>query len=116
MIKRLRADLSGIEGQKLKQFDDFHRLIHRIRRFYGPHFPKFSEKVSGSHYVYNFGIPGGYPFTVVRDHGKRKCQSPKAATRVIRAIESVLDYIEANVPTDDVSDHERASEGDFTDE
>jgi hypothetical protein len=112
MIKRLRRELGGIKGQKHKHFDEFQKLIKRIAKNYASLFPKFTENVTGSHYVYNFGVPDLFPFTVVKEHGGRDCQSPKAANRVIHAIEDVLDFIEANIPDDEAS----ISEGDTANE
>lgn len=66
----------------------------------------------GSHYVYNFGIPGFFPFTVVKEHGSREFQSTKSAKGVINKIADILDYIEANAP----DEAETASEGDLDNE
>jgi hypothetical protein len=112
MLKKLRRRLEEIRKQKHKHFYDFQPLIIKIAKSYGLLFPNFTENTNGSHYVYNFGVPGHlYPFTVVKEHGGRDCQSPKAAKRVIENIENVLDFIEANIPDDQESESE--SEGEY---
>jgi hypothetical protein len=108
MLKKLRKQLEEIRRQKHKHFHDFQPLIKKIAKIYDFLFPNFRENTNGSHYVYNFGVAELYPFTVVKEHGGRDCQSPKAAKRVIEEIENVLDFIEANVS----DDQESASEGD----
>ena|SRR5215467_8927803 len=112
MLKKLRGLLEGIHCQKHKHFDDFQSLIKKIANAYASLFPNFKENKRGSHYVYNFGVAELYPFTVVKEHGGYDCQSPKAAKRVMEAIEGVLDYIEARIP----DDQELISEGDNGDE
>ena len=112
MLKKLRARLGEIRNQKHKHFHDFQSLIKKIAKTYDFLFPTFTENKNGSHYVYNFGVVGLFPFTVVKEHGGHDCQSPKAAKRAIEAIEDVLDFVEANIP----DDQESVSEGDSGDE
>jgi hypothetical protein len=112
MLKKLRGRLEEIRRQKHKHFHDFQPLIMKIANAYDFLFPNFKENTSGSHYVYNFGVAELFPFTVVKEHGGRDCQSPKAAKRVIEAIEDVLSFVEANIP----DDQESESEGDPGDE
>lgn len=111
MLSKLREQLEEIRNQKHAHFDDFQPLIKKIASTYGSLFPKFTENNKGSHYVYNFGIPEFFPFTVVKEHGSRECQSPKAAKRIINAIDDILDYVEVHVPDGE----ESASEGDSDD-
>jgi len=112
MLRKLRKELERIRSQKHKHFHDFQPLIKKIANSYVSLFPNFKENKNGSHYVYNFGVEGFFPFTVVKEHGGHDCQSPKAAKRVIEAIQDVLDFIEVNVPDDE----EPASEGESGDE
>jgi hypothetical protein len=100
MLKKLRKELNAIRGKKNKEFDDFRPLILRIARTYASLFPNFTENTTGSHYVYNFGIEGYFPFTIVKEHGGRDCQSPKTAKRAIASIEDILDFIESRIPDD----------------
>src|SRR6266403_935356 len=98
MLKKLRARLKEISAQKHKHFDDFRPLIKKIANTYVSLFPNFTENTIGSHYVYNFGVAGFFPFTIIKGHGGRDCQSSKTAKRAITAIEDILDYVEANIP------------------
>ncbi len=112
MLEELRRRLEEIRKQKHKHFHDFQPFIKKIAKDYDFLFPNFSENTKGSHYVYNFGVPGHlYPFTVVKEHGGHDCQSPKAAKQVIVNIENVLDFIEINIPDDQESESE--SEGEY---
>ena len=112
MLKKLRKRVEEIRNQKLKHFEDFHQLILKIANHYAALFPNFTENHSGSHYVYNFGVDGLFPFTVVKEHAGRDCQSPKAAKSAINAIEDVLDFIESTVS----ESQEQELEGDSGDE
>jgi hypothetical protein len=109
MLRKLRAELEGIRRQKHKHFEDFDHLIKKIAGSYVSLFPKFTRNCDGSHYVYNFNIPGFFPFTVVKEHGSWEHQSHKAAKGVINKIADILDYIEAKASDDE----ETASEGDL---
>jgi hypothetical protein len=109
MLKKLRARLKEISNQKHKNFEDFDNLIRKIANSYDSLFPNFTRNCKGSHYSYNFGIQGYFPFTVVKEHGSWEHQSHKAAKGVINKIADILDYIEANVSDDE----ETASEGDL---
>lgn len=109
MLKKLRARLKEIRNQKHKHFEDFDDLIEKIANSYGSLFPNFTRNCKGSHYSYNFGIQGYFPFTVVKEHGSWEHQSHKAAKGVINKIGEILDYIEAKVSDDE----ETASEGEL---
>ena len=112
MLKKLRAELERIRNQKLKHFEDFDYLIKKIASSYVSLFPHFTRNCQGSHYAYNFNIPGFFPFTVVKEHGSKDCQSPKAAKGVINKIADILDYIGAKVS----DEAETGSEGDLDNE
>jgi hypothetical protein len=112
MLSKLRKQLKEIGKKKHKDFDDFQPLIKKIAKAYDFLFPNFTENSKGSHYVYNFGIQGHFPFTIIKEHGGSEHQSPKTAKRAIEAIEDILDFIEVNVP----DEQETASKGALGDE
>jgi hypothetical protein len=112
MLSDLRKQLEVVRKQKHKDFHDFQTLIKKIANSYDSLFPNFTENCKGSHYVYNFGVEGHFPFTIVKEHGGREHQSPKAAKRAIQAIEDILDFIEVSTP----DEQETASKGELGDE
>jgi len=111
MLKRIRKQLRDVCEQKHQCFADFQKIILRIASHYGALFPKLTQNINGSHYVYDFGVAEINPITVVKEHGKQEFVPPKFAKRVIQGIEDVLDYIEVNAPDDDKS-LEEGSEND----
>ena len=100
MLKRIRKQLRNVCEQKHQCFDDFQKIILRIASNYGSLFPKLTQNINGSHYVYDFGVPEINPITVVKEHGRQEFVPRTFAKRVIQGIEDVLDYIELNVPDD----------------
>jgi len=98
MLKKLRRALEEIRGQKFKHFDDFEKLITKIRREYGYLFPNFSENRNGNRYVYNFGVPEVNPISLEKEHGSRESVPRRYATFAIQGIEDVLTFIEVNAP------------------
>src|SRR5258708_7952113 len=109
MLKKLRRELERIRKQKHKTFEEFDHLIRKIATSYGFLFPNFTRNCKGSHYSYNFGVQGYFPFTAVKEHGSWEHQSHKAAKGVINKIADILDYIEAKV----TDAEETISEGDL---
>jgi len=117
MLSRLRKELADVGKQKHAQFEDFERIIKKIRRNYGALFPSYKENPSGSKCVYHFGIPDVYPVSLEKAHGSRDCIPPKFVKRAIQGIEDVLTYIEANVPDQTDSNKELENDGpDLTEE
>lgn len=104
MIKKLRRALAEIANQKFKHFDDFEKIIKKIRTEYGHLFPQFKEVRNGSSYVYHFHVPGVWPISLEKEHGSREYIPPKFAKRAIQGIEDVLTFIEANVPDEESTD------------
>jgi len=103
MVRKLRRALDQLGSQKFQHFADFEQIIVRIRRHYGPLFPRFSENRNGSKYVYNFGVPGVQPIGLEKEHGSRDHIPRIYAKRAIQGIQDVLSFIEAHVQDDEES-------------
>lgn len=99
-MKKIRAWIAEVRGQKNVEFRDLDRIIQRCLKKYGSLFPNYRCSKDGSRAVHQFNAPGIPPLSLERPHGRREFVPSKYARRVLDGLDQIANYIEMNIEDD----------------
>ena len=106
-MKKIRAWIEEVRGQKHVEFKDLDRIIQRCLNRFRYLFPDYKCSKDGSRTLHHFNKAGIPPLSLEKPHGNREFVPTKYARLILDGLEQIANHIEMNIEDDpNADDHD----------